>query len=205
MAAVLIPLPNWHYAALPPAAGRFVRGLGAAAVLPSPGLQSVANTIITTENANPALNNPGNLMYAGQAGASGSPGQLATFDSYGDGLQALYNQLGLYANRGMTISQMTAVYAPAGIPGNDPVAYANYISSAAGVSPDTSLAAVIAGGGSSVDTGNTLDLTDTGAGWSFDPSTLVDTISSDLGSVDPVVLAGAAIGGLLLLWLVARR
>jgi len=84
-------------------------------------------------------NNPGNLMYVGQPGATQGEGGFAKFASYQDGFAALERQLGLYAGRGMTISEMTAVYAPAGHGSNDPQAYAQYLANKLGVSPNTPL------------------------------------------------------------------
>lgn len=81
-------------------------------------------------------NNPGNLMYAGQRGAIGKDASgFAIFPDYATGFQALLNQITLDANRGMTIDQFTASYAPASVPGNNPGAYAQNIANAAGLSP----------------------------------------------------------------------
>lgn len=159
MAAVVIAIPHWGaWRRVPPAPSPFqlgaaaprysFRGLGAVSVTLTPGLQQVANVIITQENANPAYNNPGNLMYAGQPGATRGPGGLAVFDTYANGLQALYAQITLDANRGETISDFTAKYAPASIAGNDPVLYANNIAGALGISPDSPLMNALTGGAS---------------------------------------------------------
>lgn len=62
-------------------------------------------------------NNPGNLNYAGQAGASkegGENGRFAVFNSMGEGVAALYRQLQLYMKRGVnTIESIVNKYAPA--------------------------------------------------------------------------------------------
>lgn len=87
-------------------------------------------------------NNPGNLMYAGQPGAIGvDPQGFAIFPDYATGFQALVNQVNLDASRGLTISQFTAKYAPAGIPGNDPAVYAKNLAAALGLSPTDLLTA----------------------------------------------------------------
>ncbi|MGQ6231052.1 hypothetical protein ACUNFK_22895 [Serratia sp. IR-2025] len=62
-------------------------------------------------------NNPGNLNYAGQAGATkegGSDGRFAIFESMQHGVAALYRQLQLYFKRGInTLSSIVKTYAPA--------------------------------------------------------------------------------------------
>lgn len=86
-------------------------------------------------------NNPGNLMYAGQAGAIGADDAgFAIFDSYQDGWNALLNQLQLYAERGLTIGQMLEIYAPPS--DNDTQAYiqsvVNYLNAnGVNATPDT--------------------------------------------------------------------
>ena len=141
-------------------------GLGLVTVTSSPAITTIANTIAKTENTNPALNNPGDLMYAGQPGATGQPGQLAQFDTYDSGYQAMLRQIQLDANNGMTISQMMESWAPAGVPGNDPTAYAGYVAGALGVGVDTTVSSVFGGtagqgtgqaGGSTSGTGSGVD------------------------------------------------
>ncbi|KTI66968.1 hypothetical protein ASV01_11700 [Enterobacter kobei] len=62
-------------------------------------------------------NNPGNLNYAGQVGATmegGEGGRFAVFESMQHGVAALYKQLQLYFNRGInTLSSIVKTYAPA--------------------------------------------------------------------------------------------
>lgn len=62
-------------------------------------------------------NNPGNLNYAGQAGATlegGEGGRFAVFESMQHGVAALYKQLHLYFKRGInTLSSIVKTYAPA--------------------------------------------------------------------------------------------
>lgn len=70
------------------------------------------------------FNNPGNLKYAGQAGAKRllGAGGLATFSTPMDGLVALGNQLERYRNRGLTtVPGILSRYAPPGE--NDTNAY----------------------------------------------------------------------------------
>jgi hypothetical protein len=148
-------------------------------------------------------NNPGNLIYVGQAGATQGPPMpgtqyyYATFPSYQDGYNALLNQINTYGSQGLTINQMMAKYAPAtdanGNPtGNNPTAYANQIASSLGVSPDTTVASAISGNNTtpgvstvSVDP-NTGIVTDDGSD---------DTSDSTLFGLDPTtaLVASAAI------------
>ena len=59
-------------------------------------LQDLANAIANFEGFNVSgsvaqrNNNPGNLMYAGQAGASQGANGFAVFDSVGDGLECSF-------------------------------------------------------------------------------------------------------------------
>jgi hypothetical protein len=100
---------------------------------------SVANEIQQLEgwftgSVSQTNNNPGNLMYAGQPGATGQTAAgFAIFPSYQAGYQALQNQIALDASRGLTISQFASKYAPAQ-DGNDPTSYAAQIAAATGLS-----------------------------------------------------------------------
>jgi hypothetical protein len=134
-------------------------GLGASSA--SPAVATIASTIQTVEGYYPGSlayndNNPGNLIFNNQAGATkgppmaGTPYFYAVFPSYDDGYQALVNQINTYANQGLTINQMMAKYAPAtdanGNPTtNNPTSYANQIATALGVSADATLSDALAG------------------------------------------------------------
>lgn len=163
--------------------GRGLSGLGAVAqILPGSVVSTIAGTIQSVEGYYPGSvayinNNPGNLIYAGQAGATQGPGGFAVFDSYDDGLAALDNQIQLYASRGLTISQMTAIYAPAGQGSNDPTSYANDIAGALGVSPDTALT----------------DLSGSTAISDGDGSSAPVDILASIDSLDPVTLSMIAL------------
>ena len=167
--------------------GRF--GLGDSAA-------TIASTIQKVEGYYPGTlayrnNNPGNLIYVGQPGATPGAGGFAAFPSYDAGYQALLNQIQNYANRGLTIQQMMDIYAPASQPGNNPTLYANQIASALGVSTDTTVADALAG--TSAD------------------SSASDTSGVDLGSMfttadgspDPVAIGAALLAGGLLLYAIA--
>lgn len=121
-----------------------ISGLGVSQILSEGTVQTIAAAIQNQEGYYPGSlayrnNNPGNLIYAGQYGAVRGDGGFAKFPSYDDGLQALYNQIQLYASRGMSIQDMMNVYAPYGDGGNDPGAYALTVANALGTSPDTLL------------------------------------------------------------------
>lgn len=146
--AAVIPVPLWSrrfpvpHPVLVGVAGFGALGLGST-VDPS-ALQTIAATIQRVEGYYPGTpaylnNNPGNLAYVGQAGAVLGVGGFARFPSYQDGLNALYGQIQLYADRGMSISDMMRTYAPASVPGNNPDAYAAQVAGALGVSPDVAL------------------------------------------------------------------
>lgn len=80
-------------------------------------------------------NNPGNLNYVGQAGATkegGPNGRFAVFGSMTEGVAALYKQLQLYFKRGTnTIESIVKKYAPAS-DNNNVMAYINQLVKATG-------------------------------------------------------------------------
>lgn len=80
-------------------------------------------------------NNPGNLNFAGQSGATkegGESGRFAVFESMEHGVAALYRQLQLYFKRGVnTLSSIVKTYAPAS-DGNNVDAYVSALSKATG-------------------------------------------------------------------------
>jgi hypothetical protein len=98
------------------------------------------------------LNNPGDLMYAGQVKAEphsihGSDGKVrvyAEFPTVADGWAALETQIRLDAKRGLTLQEFIRKYAPAS-DANDPASYLAFVMRALGLSdPNIRLAAVIA-------------------------------------------------------------
>lgn len=80
-------------------------------------------------------NNPGNLNYAGQAGAHLEGGPNARFAAFGtmqEGVAALVRQLGIYSGRGVnSIQDLVNTYAPSS-DGNDVGAYIRDLSKATG-------------------------------------------------------------------------
>lgn len=169
-----------------------ISGLGTApTVLDSATVNSIAQAIQQQEGYYPGSlaytnNNPGNLIYAGQSGATQGAGGFAAFPDYATGYQALLNQIQLYASRGMTISQMMAVYAPAGQGNNDPTAYANTVAAAVGASPDTAL----------TDIGSTTDTTN--------PTSFMASLDPTSAGFSPLTLGLTAAGALLGVFLLSR-
>ncbi len=95
-------------------------------------------------------NNPGNLIYAGQPGASPGAGGFAAFTSYDAGYQAMVNQISLDASRGTdasgnpttTISELLTSWAP---PSQNPNLYTSYIpgvASSTGFDPNAPLSSL---------------------------------------------------------------
>lgn len=177
-------------------------------------INTVANTIQTIEGYYPGslsyrLNNPGNLTYAGQSGATPvqvcNPNchQFASFDTYEDGETALQNQLSLDASRGWSIQQTINAWAPAS-DNNNPTSYAAQVAAASGLSPADPLSLALSSNGSTADTG-TLNLTeDTADTGSDSPSS--DSGLFSIGSLDvtsPTFMIGAIIG-LAALWAFTR-
>ncbi|CUJ41202.1 phage tail tape measure protein%2C TP901 family%2C core region [Achromobacter xylosoxidans] len=82
-------------------------------------------------------NNPGNLVYVGQTGASKEAnGRFATFSSAQEGLNALAAQLRRYGQRGLnSIQSIVNTYAPASE--NNTGAYANYLAQKMGIDTNT--------------------------------------------------------------------
>ena len=149
-----------------------VRGMGQS----NSGYSGVANIIQTIEGWFPGSvsqsnNNPGNLVYAGQSGATGaSSSGFAVFPTVAAGYQALLNQINLDASRGLTIAQFAAKYAPAQ-DGNDPTSYADQIAAATGLSVNDPLSAANLGTVAAVPT----------SGADTDLSSIADALSSDSG------------------------
>lgn len=121
-----------------------IRGLGVGSI------DTVAQTIQTVEGYYPGSlaysnNNPGNLKFANQSGATGKDQYgFAVFPDYNTGYQALLNQINLDAGRGLTIAQFTDKYAPAS-DGNNPGAYAQSIAGASGLSVNDPLTMALGG------------------------------------------------------------
>ncbi|MCC8421477.1 lytic transglycosylase catalytic [Photorhabdus thracensis] len=85
-------------------------------------------------------NNPGNLNFAGQRGATreNGEGRFASFETAFDGLRALSRQLTLYAKRGLiTVRDIITKYAPP--EENDTEGYIAFLAKWLGVDPNARL------------------------------------------------------------------
>ena len=146
------------------------------------------------------LNNPGNLNYAGQPGASpsgqgnGSEAQFATMDQ---GIAATNAQLALDASRGLTIQDEFTKWAT----GNQG-AYIADVSAWTGYDPSTSLSTVLAGGDSSVSPSPVLD----SSSISLDTSSLSDSLDLSDGSGSSLstgLLVALGLAAVVGLWAIA--
>ena len=178
--------------ALVPAVQVGLRALGLGAY------SSLASTIQTLEGWYPGslsyrLNNPGNLKYAGQAGAvpssiAGPDGiPFAQFSSYDAGKAALERQIALDASRGLSISAFAKKYAPAE-DANNPVSYAAHLASARGLSVDAPLSFAADAGDSALTGGSFLG----GSSW-VPLSDLFPQSSGNGGGVDPALIAAGVV------------
>ena len=124
-------------------------------------VNAIAQAIQTQEGYYPGSlayqnNNPGNLVYAGQPGASQGAGGFASFSSYTLGYQALLNQINLDATRGTdvngnpttTVGQLIASWAPSSDPANNTPAYIASVAGQTGYSASDNLLSL--GGSSSL-------------------------------------------------------
>lgn len=148
-------------------------------------------------------NNPGNLVYAGQPGASPGVGGFAAFDSLADGQAALQKQITLDATRGTdvngnpttTLAELITSWAPPSE--NDTASYIANVSASTGFDPNAPLSSL------SVPTGSTMDYSaDTTDASLVDLSALsapVDLSSVGLSSSVPAWEIGAGVVGLALL------
>jgi hypothetical protein len=106
---------------------------------PAPGTPSVELSSIESRIAS-LNNNPGNLRFAHQTGATPGVGGFARFESPEAGYQALINQIHLDASRGYTLAQYITKYAPPSE--NDTALYIEQACRSLGIDANTSLANV---------------------------------------------------------------
>jgi hypothetical protein len=143
-------------------------------------------------------NNPGNLKYAGQAGATGQDSQgFAIFPDATTGWSALYNQLQVYVNNfpGYSLLQIMAHYLGQPTPTSDSQGnaynYADYVSSSLGVDSGTTLAELASNSALPAD----------GSGSSTSDSSSDGT---QILGIDPMWLAAGAVGiGVVLFWVLS--
>jgi hypothetical protein len=157
---------------------------------------ALASAIQTQEGYYPGSvayqnNNPGNLVYAGQPGATRGAGGFAAFSSYNAGYTALTNQITLDATRGTdingnpttTVSELLSSWAPSSDPQNDTPAYITSVASQTGYDPNAPLSSLDAPGMAAPAVVMASDSTPAAAG--VDLSSLASGIDStvDLSSV----------------------
>jgi hypothetical protein len=95
-------------------------------------------------------NNPGNLVFVGQPGASQGAGGFASFSTASAGVAALKNQITLDAVRGSdaagrpinSISDLINSWAPASDPSNDPASYIASVVAQTGYDPNAPLSSL---------------------------------------------------------------
>lgn len=110
-------------------------------------LVDIANTIAQIEgffvpnSLAQRNNNPGNLIFVGQAGATLGEKGFAKFSSPDAGMQALQNQIALDASRGLDVTGFLNKYAPPSE--NDTNNYINLFTSKLGVSASDRLSDII--------------------------------------------------------------
>lgn len=174
---------------------------------------SIASAIQTQEGYYPGSlayrnNNPGNLVFAGQPGATPGAGGFAAFDSYADGRAALVNQIDLDATRGTdvngnpttTVAQLIASWAPPSQ--NDTATYVANVSASTGFDPNAPLESL----GTTLDASGFTppDVSTSSAGLDLSQltSATVDLSAVGLPSSTPALYA--AVGGIAALALLSR-
>ncbi|MFN7996947.1 MAG: hypothetical protein U0Q18_25255 [Bryobacteraceae bacterium] len=138
------------------------------------------------------LNNPGDLIYAGQPGATRDASGFARFATAEAGWAALDAQLALDASRGLTLSQEISKWAPP--TQNNTAAYLSNISSWTGADPTSSLTDILAGNSGAA-------APDSAAGGSLDAS-LLDPPAGDSIGISATLATAAVLGAAVLvaLW-----
>jgi len=104
------------------------------------GIQvTIPQAVQATGQPQPAArnNNPGNLQFAGQQGATPGDGGFARFATPEDGYVALTKQIQLDQDRGLPLGAFIAKYAPPYE--NDTATYVRQVSQAMGADPGTPL------------------------------------------------------------------
>lgn len=120
-------------------------GSGAGVYSSRTAFDSIADAITKQEGFYPGSvayrnNNPGNMVYAGQAGAyPGGAGGFAKFTDAAAGRAAIISQLRLDAARGLTLGQEIEKWAPRSDRRNNTDAYIANVAARTGLSPSTRL------------------------------------------------------------------
>jgi hypothetical protein len=170
-------------------------------------VNALASAIQTHEGYYPGSpayvnNNPGNLVYVGQPGATAGAGGFARFSSYDAGLSALKSQINLDAARGTdaagrpinTVTDLISSWAPSSDPRNNTPAYIAAVANSTGFDPNAPLSSL----GSDVPTftvdvwGSGIDSTSSGAAAPSFSS--YDSSGFDLSSVAGSTVDLSAVG-----------
>lgn len=189
----------------PPAAFWFLgRAVLRGSISPSV-VDALASAIQTQEGYYPGSvaysnNNPGNLVYAGQAGATPGLDGFAKFSTYDQGLAALKNQITLDATRGTDINgnptttpaELLTSWAPPSE--NDTAAYIASVASQTGFDPNAPLSSL---GTSSDYTSSDFSQAVSSAGQDFNGT--VDLSSVGLPSDTPWWTIAAGVVGFIFL------
>jgi len=85
-------------------------------------------------------NNPANLRFAGQSGATEGEGGFARFNSPQEGYNALLRQIELDKSRNLSVSKFINKFAPP--TENDTNSYINFVVNSLGVSPTTNISQI---------------------------------------------------------------
>lgn len=172
----------------------------------SPSVLNIANAIYRQEGA-VQNNNPGNLKYAGQTGATGADYRgLAIFSTLDAGQQAAQSQIALDINRGTcasgaalsTLTDLISCWST-----TDRAAYTANVSTWTGIAPDASLQTLDGGGGGTINGAASPSTDGLSIANLFDWGN--DTADASAGTVSDstvLVVAGAA---LLLILLMNQR
>lgn len=157
-----------------------------------PTVSTLASAMFGVEGYNPNFagnNNPGNLMYVGQQGATLGAGGFAAYPTLAQGQAAAENQINLNLTRGScangnpieNLIDLISCWSPPNASGNSSASTNNYISTVAnatGIDPSANLAAQLTNGGiqdTQTSATNSLDALFTGGSdGSFDISFLID-------------------------------
>lgn len=175
-------------------------------------VDAIAAAIQTQEGYYPGSlayrnNNPGNLVYVGQPGATAGAGGFASFQSYDAGLAALKNQIALDAARGTdvngkpttTVAELISSWAPPSE--NNTAAYIASVAAQTGFDPDAPLASLGASTAGPVDSAVLPDFSSGASTPDFFGGSQVDLSAVGLGSVSSGWLALGVAGFLGLLFI----
>lgn len=165
-------------------------------------VSAIAAAIQTQEGYYPGSlayqnNNPGNLVYAGQPGASPGAWGFAKFSSYAAGEAALENQITLDATRGTDVNgnpvtnldQLLTSWAPPSE--NDTATYIQNVSAATGFDPSAPLSSL----GSDF---SLASLTDGSVDLSNLPTVDLSSVGFSSSTPLPLVVGAGLVGALLL-------